>query len=160
MSTADALTLDERATNFDTMKHIHRVRDLLNDVVIDLLHRGSVHDKSKLESPEVELFTEYTPKLANVTYGSAEYEELRRKLEPALKHHYARNSHHAEFWANGINDMSLMDIVEMFCDWKAASERHNDGNILKSIEINATRFGMSPQLTRIFENTAKVLFNK
>lgn len=52
-----------------------------------------------------------------------------------------------------------MDLVEMICDWKAASERHNDGNIRKSIEHNAERFGMSPQLTRIFENTADVMFD-
>lgn len=30
--------------------------------------------------------------------------------------------------------MNLIDIVEMFCDWKAASERQLDGNLLKSIE--------------------------
>lgn len=49
--------------------------------------------------------------------------------------------------------MNLIDLLEMFCDWKAASERHNDGNLRKSIEINATRFGMSPDLVSIFENT-------
>jgi len=41
---------------------------------------------------------------------------------------------------------------------KAASERHNDGNIRKSIEVNANRFGLSPQLVAILENTADVLF--
>lgn len=42
----------------------------------------------------------------------------------------------------------------MFFDWKAAGERHKDGNILKSIEINKDRFGMSEQLVDIFKNTA------
>jgi hypothetical protein len=40
---------------------------------------------------------------------------------------------------------------------QAASERHNDGNILKSIEINADRFRLSPQLVRNLENTAKAM---
>ena len=53
--------------------------------------------------------------------------------------------------------MNLLDLIEMFCDWSASSQRHHDGNIRKSIEVNADRFGMSPQLTRIFENTASDL---
>ncbi len=54
--------------------------------------------------------------------------------------------------------MTLIDLIEMLVDWKAASERHNDGNILKSIEKNSSRFNMGVQLCRIFENTAKELF--
>jgi hypothetical protein len=54
--------------------------------------------------------------------------------------------------------MTLLDLIEMLVDWKAASERHNTGNINKSIEVNGERFQMSPQLIKIFENTAKELF--
>ena len=39
-----------------------------------------------------------------------------------------------------------------------ASERHNNGNIRKSITINAARFKMSPQLVKILENTADLMF--
>ena len=78
-------------------------------------------------------------------------------MKPALEHHYAKNRHHPEHHKNGINDMNLIDLIEMFCDWKASSERQNDGNILKSIEINGKRFHMSPQLIEIFENTTKDL---
>jgi hypothetical protein len=153
----EELTLEQKATNYETMRHIERVRNLLGIVIVDLLRRASEHDQSKLESPEVEAFTEFTPKLAESTYGSPEYEEFRRKMAPALAHHYSRNSHHPEHWKDGVNDMSLLDILEMLLDWKAASERHHDGNVLKSIEKNADRFGLSPQLVRILENTAKTL---
>lgn len=151
-----SLTIEQQATNFVTFRHIERVRNLLNLMAIDLIRRGEQHDQSKLESPEVELFTEFTPKLAASTYGSSEYEGFRQSMWPALEHHYAKNSHHPEHWPNGINDMNLLDLLEMFCDWKAAGERHNNGNILKSIEVNANRFNISPQLVRIFQNTAKV----
>lgn len=151
-----SLTLEQQATNYHTFRHIERVRNLLNQMAIDLLKRGEAHDQSKLESPEVELFTEYTPKLAATTYGSPEYDGYKKSMGPALEHHYAKNSHHPEHWPNGINDMNLLDLLEMFCDWKAAGERHNNGNILKSIEVNANRFGISPQLVEIFQNTAKV----
>lgn len=149
------LTLEQKATNYETMRHIERVRNLLGMFCRLLSLRGEYHDQTKLGPPEVELFTEFTPLLASTTYGSPEYEELRKKIKPALEHHYAHNRHHPEHHKDGVNDMTLIDLVEMFCDWKAASERHHDGNILKSIEKNADRFGISPQLTKIFENTAK-----
>lgn len=148
----------EKATNYDTFRHIERVRNLLNVCVQDLIRRGELHDQTKLESPEVEAFTEYTPKLAACTYGSDEYKGYLAAIKPALDHHYANNRHHPEHHKEGVNDMNLLDIMEMLCDWKAASERHNDGNIRKSIEINANRFSLSPQLVRILENTADVLF--
>ena len=59
---------------------------------------------------------------------------------------------------NGIRDMTLLDLVEMLCDWKAASERHQDGNIRKSIEHNAGRFDIPPVLAGILENTVKEVF--
>jgi hypothetical protein len=152
------LTIEQRATNNETFRHIERVRNLLNTCVVDLLKRAELHDQTKLESPEVEAFAEYTPKLATCTYGSDEYRGYLAAIKPALDHHYAHNRHHPEHHKNGVNDMNLLDLVEMLCDWKAASERHNDGNIRRSIEVNANRFGLSPQLVAILENTADVLF--
>ena len=78
-------------------------------------------------------------------------------MKPALEHHYAVNRHHPEHFTNGVNDMTLIDVVEMFADWKAASERTQNGNLLKSIELNAERFHLSDQLKEIFINTAKTL---
>lgn len=152
-----SLKLEEKATNYDTYKHIHRITELLHKMVKLLLDRAIDHDQCKLSSPEVEIFTEYTDKLSKLTYGSPEYEECRKQLGPALEHHYAHSRHHPEHFANGINDMDLIDILEMICDWKASSERHNNGNINKSIEINAKRFNIDTQLTRILNNTIKYL---
>jgi len=44
-------------------------------------------------------------------------------MKPALEHHYALYRHHPEHFQNGIDDMNLIDLVEMFADWKASSER-------------------------------------
>lgn len=154
----EQLTQENKATNYDTMRHIEKVRNYLNFVVIELLKRGEQHDQSKMESPEVELFTEYTSKLAETTFGSEEYNKYKSEMNVALEHHYANNRHHPEHHKNGVNDMTLIDLIEMLIDWKASSERHNDGNIRKSLEINAKRFGMESQLTKIFENTIKELF--
>jgi len=153
-----ALTKKQKETNCETLLHIQRVRNLLNECAIILLRRGEQHDQTKLNSPEVELFAEYTDKLSSMTYGSEEYNECLEKIKPALDHHYANNRHHPQHWKNGIDDMDLLDILEMLCDWKASSERHNDGNIRKSLEINAERFGIDPQLARVLENTINSLF--
>lgn len=151
------LTLEEKACNYDTMRHIERVRNLLNVVVVEFLRRGEQHDQSKLDSPEVQAFTELTPKLAACSFGSEEYEGFKKQLSTALAHHYAKNSHHIEHYKNGIEDMDLFDVFEMFVDWKASSERQHDGNILKSIEHQGRRYNIAPQFVRILENTAKTL---
>lgn len=141
----------------DTLKHIKRVNELLIDASMELLNRAKVHDDSKLKSPEKELFDEFTPKLRNLTYGSKEYKESLDGLKHALEHHYAKNSHHPESYQNGIEGMDIFDIIEMFFDWRAATERHDDGDIYRSLEINKERFNISDQLVEIFKNTCKNL---
>ena len=37
--------------------------------------------------------------------------------------------------------MTLLDMLEMLCDWRAASLRHADGDIYQSLVINRARFG-------------------
>lgn len=92
-----------------------------------------------------------------MTFGSQEYINSLEALKPALDHHYAQYRHHPQHFQNGINDMNLIDIVEMLADWKASSERQQNGNLLTSIEINAERFNISDQLKQILINTAKSL---
>lgn len=141
----------------DTMNHQNRVDDLIGKFVAELNFRGMSHDASKLREPEKSAFDMYTPVLALLVYGSEEYQKSLEQLAPALKHHYEGNPHHPECHPRGINGMTLIDLIEMFCDWKAATERHNTGNFQKSIEYNKGRFQMSDQLAEIFENTRKAL---
>jgi len=140
-------------SSVDTLLHIKRVSQLLNRFAKELIERGEVHDDSKLVSPEKELFDELTPLLSSLKYGTPEYQESLDKLKPALDHHYANNSHHPQYYENGVDGMDLFDLVEMFFDWKAATERTKDGDIRKSVEINSIRFNLSPQLVNIFNNT-------
>lgn len=141
----------------ETQKHIEQVRKYIRFMIDKLDMRGVKHDASKLESPEVEVFADYTSKLNEVTFGSDEYKQRLSEMKPALDHHYASNRHHPEHFMNGINDMTLIDILEMFCDWKASTLRYNDGNLLKSIEANAERFSIDSQLKQILLNTARMI---
>ncbi len=119
-------------------RHIENVRKFIRFVTDKLTTRGVEHDRLKLEPPEVDIFTEYTPRLAESTYGSEEYNSFLKEMDVALQHHYANYRHHPEHFERGINDMNLVDIVEMLCDWKAASMRHNDGNLLGCVHIRAS----------------------
>lgn len=190
----------------ETIKHIRYVQDFMSKAVRNLLHRATVHDQSKLESPEKEVFDEYTPTLARLTFGSPEYRSTMAAMKLAIDHHNAVNSHHPEHYRwrcgvcdrrcteaewevapqgpndsglrycpdccrhgmiyeaylkaetdKGLHGMSLLDLIEMLCDWKAATLRHDDGDIRKSIDICQKRFGFSNELRRIFENTIKEL---
>lgn len=139
----------------ETRKHIMNVQLFLCGVVGEILKRSSSHDKTKLDFFEKQVFDEYTLKLENTTYGSDEYKEFLKEMAPALEHHYEHNRHHPEYFKNGISGMNLVDLIEMLCDWTAATLRHKDGDIFKSIEINQKRFGYSDELKNILFNTVK-----
>lgn len=137
----------------DTAKHIYTVKMFMLTIISELMERAENHDKTKLVQPELDIFVEYTPKLKNSKYGSEEYKGYLREMRVALDHHYQNNRHHPEHFKNGIEDMNLLDMVEMVCDWKAATLRHEDGDIFKSIDVNQKRFGYSDELAQIFKNT-------
>lgn len=139
-----------------TLSHKFWVAWYLLGICIRLLWRSLVHDLSKFTSRvEREGFKPVTPKLKGTTYGSDEYEKMRTvDLKDALKHHYAVNSHHPEYYENGIDGMDLLDLVEMFCDWRAAIRRHADGSMEGSLEHNRGRFSIPPQLENILRNSA------
>jgi hypothetical protein len=136
-----------------TNGHIRRVRELLEECEAVLHNKGTDHDASKLKDPEKEMFDEFTPKLKESTYGSEEYKGVLCEMGMALKHHYAHNRHHPEHFENGVNGMTLLDLIEMLSDWKAAGERHADGNMLRSLSVNKTRFAIGDQLFQILMNT-------
>ena len=137
----------------DTKKHIAEVVSQGRKLTEALISRLEKHDASKLESPEKDYFDKYTPMLGKMEYGTDEYKKCLEGLKPALDHHYAQNSHHPEHYKGGVDEMDLIDLLEMWCDWNAAVKRNKNGDIRKSIEINTDRFHLSEQLASIFKNT-------
>lgn len=157
----DGVVRDVRPRKYDsipdTRAHIERVQYRLKQMGDALWARGVEHDRSKLEEPELSIFDEYTPKLKASTYGSDEYHAMRESMSGALVHHYANNRHHPEHWPNGVLDMSLIDLMEMLADWKAATERMDNGNLAYSIIHNEERFDMPEWLTNMLHKTAEEL---
>lgn len=141
----------------DTLDHIGKVQARIAEVVGALRRRGYEHDASKLEEPEKAGFDVLTFKLATLVYGSDEYRAALEEGKPTIAHHYTVNTHHPEHYPNGIAGMSLLDLVEMVCDWKAASERTKQGSIAQSLGYNKERFQIDDQLAAILENTVREL---
>ena len=147
----------EQRAMIQTMDHIQTVQQLINRIASMLFYRALNHDHSKLNEPERSIFAEYTHQLSGSTYGSDEYKQFLDAMAPAISHHYSKNRHHPEHHPSGINDMNLIDVIEMVCDWIAAAARHTNGDPLKSLKINIKRFQISEQLADIVENTIKLL---
>lgn len=152
----------------DTRKHIATVGKYLLGVINRITFRIIDHDECKLSKKEKPIFDKFTPKLKNSTYGSKEYNGFLKKMGKALDHHYANSRHHPEHFKmtnryilnmdSALGCMNLVDIIEMLCDWKAATLRHKNGDIFKSIKTNKERFGYTDELESILYNTAKYLF--
>jgi len=139
----------------DTLRHSLRVAELMGELIKELLDRSIRHDLSKTRDPERVVYDEYVPRLRAAEYGGAEYQALVDAMGEGLRHHYANNRHHPEYFADGISGMTLVDVVEMLADWKAASERSEHGDFAASMVVNRERFGVAPQLMDVLENTAR-----
>ena len=141
-------------STLDTMRHSRRVDELLLQIIIALQERVTRHDLSKMAPPEKAVFDRVTPLLEHSTYGSEEYKASLADMGEVLVHHYGANRHHPEHYETGISGMTLVDVIEMLCDWKAATERHADGSLARSLTIQEGRFGIEPQLMALLTNTA------
>ncbi len=136
---------------------IRQVASLLGRCTSELTQRGIVHDASKFGEEEFAPYEEVYPRLQAATYGSEEYREALRSIKPAVQHHITTTRHHPEFFGEaGVAGMNLLDVLEMACDWIAASRRL-DPNGRPDVAANVERFHIEPQLAQIFENTIAYL---
>lgn len=142
-----------------TLHHIARVRELLAGVAIEMIRRGNVHDASKFDPIEQNPLDEMQRLIeaeGPAPYGSYEYRRRTALLGPMLAHHHAKNSHHAEHYPDGVAGMDLFDLVEMFCDWRAAN-LERDGGAPMNLSYSVEKLGIPPMLESILTNTANRL---
>lgn len=121
------------------------------------MRRGNEHDNSKFEPEEFPYYTAAIDDFNKHPFGSAGYNKAKESLGDAVKHHYAHNRHHPEYFDNGVNGMNLIDLLEMLCDWKSATQNHPEkpGDMRKSIAWATEKYKISPELAQILYNTAR-----
>lgn len=138
----------------DLIDHKQRVAGYMHIIARDIMRRAIVHDNSKFTAEEADAYEKAFPDLQRYAYGSAEFNEVLATIKPALQHHYAVNDHHPEHFENGIEGMGLSELIEMLCDWLAASER-SQTPFYSGFERNKERFHIDNQLFTVLHNTVK-----
>lgn len=145
---------EETKTLLTILRHQALVRRYLFRLVSQLQERALLHDLSKLQLDEFTGFVEINRVAREHKFGSPEYKASLGTNE-AVKLHLSRNSHHPEFYRDGIKDMSLLDLVEMVIDWLAASETYGQISFGESLQIQKERFGMSDEQYRLIQLIAE-----
>lgn len=132
--------------------HISRVRKHINTFVQLLLKRAINHDKSKLEEPELSWWKEMD-KEPRYPYGSEEYKQKIKRWDKVFKHHYKYNRHHPEHYEYGVSEMTLVDIVEMMCDWLGYKDTIAISEALKVCDEQMRRYNIPDGIRQIIFNT-------
>lgn len=137
----------------DVMEHKRKVEYWLKGFSHQLERRAVYHDDSKLNDPvEKALFDKWTPNLRQQTFGSDDYKVSLEGMGEGVTLHYKANRHHPEHFANGVDGMTIIDVVEMLTDWMAAAQARN---VPVDLAHAAERFGLSDQMVQIFANTLR-----
>ena len=137
--------MSEILTLLKIIRHRDNVGNLLKRFTTQLELRSFTHDLSKFELDEFVGFCELDARRSHSkeVYGSKSYEAGIKDID-AVKLHQSRNSHHLEYHPNGLDDMSLGDVVEMLIDWEIARrERDAESDIEKTWQIRQQRFGLT-----------------
>jgi hypothetical protein len=137
----------------DIIQHISEVQENMELFSSALQRRGTAHDRSKLGAFEFDAFVSTREAFKKANYGSPEYQACVDAIKPAVDHHYANNRHHTGYHPRGINDMTLVDIIEMICDWKAAARRSPDKTFTETLDYAFQKYGINGQLQLILRNT-------
>lgn len=150
----------------DTRKHQQWVAEKMIEVAKRLLDRAVIHDASKFSDVEKNAYVGPVWELntRQVAYGSEEYIALVTQMGEGWEHHKAHNSHHPEnvqvtlpeFAGDPFSGMDLLDLIEMLCDWCAASKRRGNSPWLPLDKMEKD-LGLSHQLRCVLQNTLGVL---
>ena len=155
--TIDSNGLEESAAKYFLHRiheHTFGVRRRVILMCTVLMTRAITHDNSKYSESELDGHISQTDEMRGIKYGTDAYYAIKKKYEPLSAEHFANNRHHPEHHPNGIDDMTLVDVIEMLCDWLTGSE-DTGTPVERSLEINEERYRISPQLMKVLKNTIR-----
>ena len=118
--------------------------ELFDNIDLELFNEMiNEHDDSKYSEEEFEAYAQHF-------YGSKDND---LEFEEAWKHHWLNNEHHPEFWLG--EDMPLIYILEMLCDWGSFSIEKGDFRELSKYYYEQARDDEEKNLS---DNTLKYQF--
>jgi len=144
-------------------------KGFLADMGEGLEHHYEVNDHHPEHFPageghEVDVGTElaFHPSGDEYTVASAVYSgcDWTARGEEADVRDAAALHESENFAPGGIAEMNLIQLTEMLCDWIAATRRHADGDIRRSIDQNAERFGYGEEIQSLLHNTVDAILER
>lgn len=117
-----------------------------------LIWRAIKHDYSRYNWVELKYNIDNLDKIRYSKYSSYEWKKLTNKNLPHAINHFKKNRHHPEHFENGVEDMQLIDVVEMVCDWKAAARRRYKKLNKKLYNKTAINYKIDGKLYKIISN--------
>lgn len=135
--------------------HKALVFQYLTKFSLGLMHRAFTHDLSKFRLDEAEGFSKSSTSFRKVPYAEDSYKDHLKLIGKSLETHYSRSRHHPQHHPEGLLGMNLLDLVEMFYDWAAASSCQERGSLMESIEKNKERFSYGEVLGSLLKNEGK-----
>lgn len=147
------MATEEIKTLLTILSHQVLVRTYLLRLAHQLEERALLHDLSKFSLDEFEGMVSLNSIARGQRLDSPGYKDTLRS--EAIKLHWSRNSHHPEYHKDGIKDMSLLDLIEMVIDWRAASETYKRTSFGESLQIQKERFKMTEEQYRLIQLIAE-----
>lgn len=136
------------------ISHKRAVQRWMQRFGIILLRRGEDHDNSKLEEPEFSGWCKMDEE-PRYPYGSYEYKDKVKRFNPLFIEHWRKNRHHPEYFNYNFNDMDLIDIIEMMCDWLGYRDNITYTEASQLVSTQCDRYGFSDELKELILNTLK-----
>ena len=111
------------------------------------------HDLSKFEPEEAIPYAKF--------FWGEKDDKVIEEFKIATKLHKSRNLHHPEYWMNKnreTNEMPLIYIVEMVCDWWSFGlMQNNPAEIFDYYENNKGKYKFSSEITEIVEELLSLI---
>ena len=128
------------------LEHCPEVLDEVDpDIFWDLI---KAHDDSKYSEEEFEAYAQHF-------YGDKNND---LEFDEAWKHHWLNNEHHPEFWLG--EDMPLIYILEMLCDWGSFSIDKGDLKELSKYYYEQARDDEEKNLSENTKNIIEEILDK
>lgn len=160
----------ESAVLATMLRHVTELRSALLRVQQDLEARAVRHDVSKFSPEEFPGFARINSTARKHPYGSEEYRAAIRAEKDTVDRHQRGNSHHPEYhearvredlrrttsespgpglkWVvpveiEGVDVMPWLDVIEMVCDWWAATQTYGTTPWKEVLEKQKARWNWS-----------------
>lgn len=139
-------------------RHCAYLRRALQIIRHDIEARSELHDLSKLGPEELPGFIRLSAAAREHAYATPGYMAAIKAEKPAVDHHQATNGHHPEAHAD-LASMPWLDIVEMVCDWWAASRTYSaePAPWADVLAIQRERWPWTPEQWWLIEQVAATL---